>query len=77
MFGVSITPALLITPAMCIGDDDVGKSEVLSTVFFVDGIATLLQTTFGSRYAIYFSLNKNIILLVQDCIPAKLIPALF
>ena len=49
MFGATVSLPLLITPAMCIGNDGVGKSEVIGTVFFVSGLATLLQTTFGTR----------------------------
>ena len=35
---------------MCIADDEVGKSEIIGTIFFVSGIVTLLQTTVGCRY---------------------------
>ena len=49
MFAGTLSIPLLITPAMCIGNDDVGKSEIVGTVFFVAGLTTLLQTTFGTR----------------------------
>ena len=50
MFGGTVSLPLVITPAMCIGNDDVGKSEVISTAFFISGLATLFQTTFGTRF---------------------------
>ena len=49
MFGATIAMPLIITPAMCIGDDNVGKSEVIGTIFFVSGLVTILQTVIGSR----------------------------
>lgn len=49
VLGGAISVPLIATQAMCIEDDDVGKSEVISTNLFVCGISSLLQATFGIR----------------------------
>lgn len=48
-FGSTITVPLVLQTAMCIDQDRVGLSEIISTTFFVSGISTLLQTTLGVR----------------------------
>ena len=54
MVGATIAIPLILAPALCIEKDtetdEVAKAELLSTIFFVSGVATFLQTTFGSRY---------------------------
>ena len=50
MFGSTVAIPLMVTPAMCIGDDNVAKSEIIGTTFFVSGLVTILQATFGVRY---------------------------
>ena len=50
MFGGTLSTPFIITPALCMEDGDPGKGTVISTVFFVSGIVTLLQSTFGVRY---------------------------
>ncbi|XP_078695054.1 solute carrier family 23 member 2-like [Branchiostoma floridae x Branchiostoma belcheri] len=52
MFGGTIAIPLLLSPALCIGDDNLAKSKLISTIFFVSGICTLLQTIFGVRLPI-------------------------
>ncbi|XP_048774661.1 solute carrier family 23 member 1-like isoform X2 [Ostrea edulis] len=51
-FGSTITVPLVLQTAMCIDQDRVGLSEIISTTFFVSGISTLLQTTLGVRLPI-------------------------
>lgn len=51
-FGSTLSVPLVLQSAMCIGDDRVGLSEIISTIFFVSGLSTLLQTTFGVRLPI-------------------------
>ncbi|XP_051787126.1 solute carrier family 23 member 2 [Erpetoichthys calabaricus] len=50
-FGGIIAIPLILADAMCIEDNNV-KSRLISTIFFVSGLCTLLQTTFGSRLPI-------------------------
>ncbi|CAH1789114.1 unnamed protein product [Owenia fusiformis] len=47
MFGATLAIPFLLAKHLCISDDYVALSELISTIFFCSGIATLLQTTFG------------------------------
>lgn len=49
MVGGTIAMPLLLAPALCIEEDDPATSSIISTVVFVSGIVTMLQTTFGVR----------------------------
>jgi len=49
MFGSTIAIPIVLCPAMCIEDTDPANGYIISTIFFVSGIVTLLQTTFGVR----------------------------
>ncbi|XP_053373096.1 solute carrier family 23 member 1-like isoform X2 [Mercenaria mercenaria] len=51
-FGSTISVPLVLCQSFCMDEDKVGLSELISTVFFVSGISTLLQTTFGTRLPI-------------------------
>ncbi len=55
MLGATVSMAFLICPALCIEDDDPARGNILSTLFFVSGIVTFLQSTFGCRYRQLFS----------------------
>ena len=52
--GIIAVPLLIAKP-LCIEDsltgyaDDVGKTEIIASVMFTCGIATLIQATFGCR----------------------------
>ena len=48
MFGATLSVPIIIAPALCITDDLV-IGKLISTIFFMSGIATVLQTTFGNR----------------------------
>lgn len=49
-FGSTVTVPLVLYKSFCMDEDKVGLSELISTIFFVSGIATLIQTMFGTRY---------------------------
>ena len=49
MFGATVAIPLIVAPALCVGDDNVTKSEILGTLLFVSGLVTLLQSTLGVR----------------------------
>uniref|UniRef100_W5NHW4 Si:dkey-106n21.1 n=1 Tax=Lepisosteus oculatus TaxID=7918 RepID=W5NHW4_LEPOC len=51
-FGGIIAIPLILAEPMCIGDNNAAKSQLISTIFFVSGLSTLLQTTFGTRLPI-------------------------
>jgi nucleobase transporter 1/2 len=50
-FGANLTVALVVAPAMCVTDSK-SVSEILGTIFFMSGLVTLLQSTFGTRLPI-------------------------
>ena len=52
MLGGTVSIPFILCPALCIEPDDPASGEILSTLFFVSGIATFLQTTFGVRLPI-------------------------
>ncbi|KAL9957317.1 hypothetical protein ACROYT_G038941 [Oculina patagonica] len=49
MLGSTLVIPFILSRPMCFENDPLVISEVLSTIFVVSGIATLLQTTFGVR----------------------------
>jgi len=49
MFGSTVAIPLLLAPAFGMQDDPVAIGWLISTMFFVSGIVTLLQTTLGNR----------------------------
>lgn len=49
MFIATLTIPVLLAPAMCMDEDNVGKSEIIGTLFVASGLITLLQTTVGIR----------------------------
>ncbi|XP_052813312.1 solute carrier family 23 member 1-like [Mya arenaria] len=50
--GALISVPILLSSHFCMDRDKVGLSELIGTIFFVSGLATLLQTTFGVRLPI-------------------------
>ncbi|OWF47685.1 Solute carrier family 23 member 1 [Mizuhopecten yessoensis] len=51
-FGSTISVPLVLYKALCVAEDRIGLGELINTIFFVSGICTLLQTTFGIRLPI-------------------------
>ncbi|GAA6087662.1 solute carrier family 23 member 2, partial [Tachysurus ichikawai] len=49
--GILAIPLILAEP-LCIKDNNAAKSQLISTIFFVSGICTMLQTTIGTRLPI-------------------------
>ena len=47
--GAIISVPILLSTHFCMDRDRVGLAELIGTIFFVSGMATLLQTTFGVR----------------------------
>jgi nucleobase transporter 1/2 len=52
MFGSTVAIPLLMKDALGIGDDAVALGKLISTMFFVSGITTILQVQFGNRLPI-------------------------
>ncbi|XP_059917538.1 solute carrier family 23 member 1 [Gadus macrocephalus] len=51
-FGGIIAVPLILAEPLCIGDNNTAKSDLISTIFFVSGLCTLLQTSIGTRLPI-------------------------
>lgn len=49
MFGSTVAIPLILAGSFGIEDDPVRLAQLIGTMFFVSGITTLLQTTFGNR----------------------------
>jgi solute carrier family 23 (nucleobase transporter), member 1 len=52
MFGSTVAIPLLLAEHLGIGDDRLALAKLIGTMFFVSGITTFLQTTFGNRLPI-------------------------
>ncbi|XP_077452465.1 xan_ur_permease domain-containing protein isoform X1 [Stigmatopora argus] len=51
-FGGIIAIPLILSQGLCLQHDGLSQSQLISTIFFVSGICTLLQVTFGIRLPI-------------------------
>ncbi|XP_014203487.1 solute carrier family 23 member 2 [Copidosoma floridanum] len=49
MIGAIVSIPFILTPALCMAEDDPVRSHIISTMIFVTGIVTFLQTTIGCR----------------------------
>merc|ERR1712001_2228 len=52
MFGATVSIPFILCPLLCISENDPARGYIISTMFFVSGIITLLQVTFGIRLPI-------------------------
>lgn len=52
MFGSTLAIPLVLAKPMCYDQNPLATSEIISTIFFVSGLCTLLQTIFGNRLPI-------------------------
>ncbi|XP_063610050.1 solute carrier family 23 member 1-like [Penaeus indicus] len=52
MAGGTIAIPFVISPFLCLGEEDPARGALVSTIFFHSGLITLLQTTFGVRLPI-------------------------
>ena len=52
MFGGTMSIPFILCPLMCISENDPARGYIISTLFFVSGIVTLLQVTISlcTRY---------------------------
>ncbi|XP_055874425.1 solute carrier family 23 member 2-like isoform X2 [Biomphalaria glabrata] len=60
-FGATFAYPVIISSAICIQGDDVGLGELISTVIFVSGFSSIIQTTFGIRLPIIQSISYSFI----------------
>ena len=52
MLGSTVSIPFIICPAMCMEPSDPAKGYIISTIIFISGIVTLLQTTLGVRLVV-------------------------
>ncbi|XP_076349421.1 solute carrier family 23 member 2-like isoform X3 [Tachypleus tridentatus] len=52
MFGSTVAYSYLVTPKLCIPESDPARGYITSTLFFVSGLGTLIQSIFGTRLPI-------------------------
>eukprot|EP00058_Branchiostoma_floridae_P015222 XP_002600710.1 hypothetical protein BRAFLDRAFT_83451 [Branchiostoma floridae] len=52
MFGATVALPLILSGPLCVGENNVAKGQLISTIFFVSGLSTLMQTTIGIRLPI-------------------------
>ncbi|XP_033331229.2 solute carrier family 23 member 1 [Megalopta genalis] len=49
MIGAIVSIPFILTPALCMAEDDPSRSYIISTMIFVTGLVTLFQTIIGCR----------------------------
>ncbi|XP_011708207.1 PREDICTED: solute carrier family 23 member 2 [Wasmannia auropunctata] len=49
MIGAIVSIPFILTPALCMAEDDPARSHIISTMIFVTGLITFIQTTVGCR----------------------------
>ena len=49
MFGGTVAIPLILAGGLGVADNPVALGKLISTIFFVSGIVTLLQTSIGNR----------------------------
>lgn len=52
MIGAIVSIPFILTPALCISDEDPNRAIIISTMIFVTGIVTYFQATWGVRLPI-------------------------
>ncbi|CAL8069626.1 unnamed protein product [Orchesella dallaii] len=52
MVTAAVAIPFLLTPALCMENDDPDKGKIISTLIFMSGIITILQSTFGNTLPI-------------------------
>lgn len=52
MIGAIVSIPFILCPALCMTDSNPARGEIISTMIFVTGLVTIVQTTFGCRLPI-------------------------
>ena len=52
MIGAIVSIPFILTPALCMDDEDPNRGTIISTMIFVTGIVTYFQVTWGARLPI-------------------------
>ena len=49
MIGAVVAIPFILTPALCMEDENPARGTIISTMIFVTGLVTIFQSTFGCR----------------------------
>ena len=60
MFGSTVAVPIILAGPLCISNNTLALSEIISTIFCVSGIATLLQASIGNRFVIFLALKLRL-----------------
>lgn len=52
MIGAIVSIPFILTPALCMDDENPARGDIISTMIFVTGLVTFVQCTFGCRLPI-------------------------
>lgn len=52
MIGAIVSIPFILTPALCMDDENAARGDIISTMIFVTGLVTFVQCTFGCRLPI-------------------------
>jgi xanthine/uracil permease len=52
MIGAIVSIPFILTPALCMDNDDPSRGKIISTMIFVTGLVTYFQVTWGCRLPI-------------------------
>lgn len=52
MIGAIVSIPFILTPALCMENEDPARGKIISTMIFVTGIVTYMQATWGCRLPI-------------------------
>lgn len=52
MIGAIVSIPFILTPALCMENEDPARGQVISTMIFVTGVVTYIQVTWGCRLPI-------------------------
>ncbi|XP_034945467.1 solute carrier family 23 member 2 isoform X4 [Chelonus insularis] len=65
MIGAIVSIPFILTPALCMAEDDPTRSYIISTMIFVTGIVTFIQTTFGCRTILMLTVCSQLLVNVS------------
>lgn len=66
MIGAIVSIPFILTPALCMENNDPARGQIISTMIFVTGIVTYTQATWGCRLPIVQVNFNSIIVVIMD-----------
>lgn len=59
MIGAIVSIPFILTPALCMENEDPARGQIISTMIFVTGIVTFIQSTWGCRLPLVQVMKKE------------------